>query len=962
MLTDVAEIDATQREILDLIYRLTFPLGDWPTYRKLDLYMDRELHIADTQPALLAIPAHLLLRHWGKHGFADTDEMRLTLLGVAECTDGPPDLERVAKFLRWIADYEQTQPIDANLAVTSSEYATVLGLDLGPRPEPATGNVTSALDALEDPRFGPARAEMVRLRVLAGAVPGFWGGGGYQSETPWDWYFQVDRRRVRGYRDLSGLSDLLIRESPKVVAATQPPPAYTYSVTSPFLTTYPATFPYSLNVVGEDGLSLVQQSPQEGVSSQATDQPDADSASRSTSPSGTGEPDTPSQRDIPRGEAGVRGDSPRALTPLLTVLRAEIAVLCTAAFEGGRYDDAVFEAFRYVEQAVQNRTGLTDAIGRNLLTLAFESDGEHRISVSRRGGDQLRLFQLFDGAIGLIRGDRAHKSKPSLPCRTAHECLRLLAHASVLLDLLDRDMAVAPGVEGYDQDVETLTLRVARGTPTTEVLIDERPATILRRTTDTITVSITEVLPGEHDVVLIDGTRQSPATSVWLARKPSGSSWYRVEEIDIPLFADAACTTPHTSTGLRLAVQEAGVRGQRVVPTQRRYVPGDYVSWKWDTSVSLPRAWARGHHMEPAYEVFSSSTLFDGDPQSAAHAPRTIRVTLEPPRLKVRPKERAPLRVLAWKTDGTVTWAEPLHDVKVQTPDKSVAAWNDGAIFVKGPGKFVAHVECDGLYAESDIEVAAHSRDTVAEWITGLPPVTSMAWAKTGLLLATRESQLWRVNVSDGRFSAGASLPLRPPMYGGCNIIASSSDGNLAVLLYGEPNIHVLTAISEYAASRVLEKPEPDGTITALAWHGSDLIVAMHSGTLYRVPLEGDAVLLGTAPQAVTYLCPHEAGNSLLAVAGTGTLHLWRLDPEHPEEPEELLTEPVSWSLSAVASTSRGVYATDFHGGRVLRLDGQALVPVVNGLRYPDALTESADGTLYVAEFAENGSVYRILS
>ena len=959
MESNEAEITATQRMILDLIYSLTFPTGDWPTYRTLDMHMDRVLKIADTQPALLAIPGSLLLRHWGKLGFADNDEMRLSLLGVAACTEGPSDLEQVARFLRWIADYEQLQPIDATLAITSTQYAAELGLDLGPKPDAPDGQTASAVQGLEDAQFGPARASMVRLRVLAGVIPGFWGGGGYQNDTPWDWYFQVDRRRVRDYRNLTGVDELVALERPKILAATQPPTTFGVPIVT---TTWPGMQPYVINF-GDQATSLQAplQAQQDGSAPETAARANNEGGSPPSAPSGMAGPQDTDQLEAPRTEAPFRSDNPRALTPLLTVLRREIATLCAAAFENCRYDDAVFEAFRYVEQAVQNRTGLTDAIGRNLMTAAFETGGEHRISVSRREGDRLRLFQLFDGAIGLIRGDRAHKAKPSLPCRTAHECLRLLAHASVLLDLLDRDMAVAPAVEGYDQDVEALTLRVARGTPTTDVLIDERPATILRRTTDTITVSITDLLPGEHDVVLIDGTRQSPATSVWLARKPSGASWCRVEEIDIPLFTDAECTTPHSATGVRLAQLEAGVRGQRVLPTRRRYTPGDYVSWKWDTSVTLSATWARGRHMEPAYEVFGSSNLFDGDPQSAAHAPRTIRVTLEPSRLKVRPGDRVPLRVLAWRTDGTATWTEALREVKVETSDKVIAAWSDGATFAKAPGQCLAHVEYDGLYAESVIEVAAHPRNTIAEWVTGLPPVGAMAWTKSGLVMTTREAQLWRVNVSDGRLVAAASLPLRPPLYGGCNLVAASPDGDLAVLLFGQPDTYVLTASSNYAASHVLEKPEPESTITAMVWDGSDLIVGVHTGKLFRVSLDGNAAFLGACPEAVYHLCSDKVGSSVLAVAGSNTPLLWRIDLSRPEEPEELLSEPISYGLSAIASTSRGIYAADFHGGRVLRLEGQTLVPVVDGLRYPDALAEGSDGTLYVAEFVENGSVYRIL-
>lgn len=944
------EINGTQRQILDLIYRLTFPLGEWPTYRVLDLRMDRELGIPDTRPALLEIPGHLLLRQRGTLSFADSDEMRLTLLGVAECTDSGSALEQVAKFLRWIADYEQTQPLDVDLAVNSREYAAVLDLNLGSKPDSVAGRQVAASVALEDPQFGHARALMIRLRVLAGLIPGFWAGGGYQPDMPWDWYFHVDRRRLRTYRGLNGVDDLLALERPRILELTKPPTEITVlvrdhlrrlSASTPVRSTYTQT-------QHEGGPETARQD-HTGSSPELESKPEVgDLGSLPTEP-------------ISTEDAPVRIET-RTHTPLLAVLREEIAAHCATAFEDGRYDDAIFEAFRYVEEAVQRRTGLADAIGQNLLTPAFKEPGKRRISVSRREGDHLRLFQMFDGAIGLIRGDRAHKARPSLPCRTAHECLRLLAHASVLLDLLDRDVAFAPAIEGYDQDVETLTLRVARSTPATVVLLDERPALVLRRTVDTITVSVTEVLPGEHEVVLIDGSRQGPATAVWLARKPTGANWYRVEEVDIPLFADAACSRPHDASGLRIATREGGVRGQRILPTQRRYTPGDYVSWHWDSSVTLQRAWARETASGPAFEVFGSSSLFDGDPQTAAHAPRTIRITIEPPKLKIRVGERAPLRLLAWKTDGTATWNEPLSTVDVQGTDITIAAVGNGAIIAKGPGRCVLHVEHDGLYAESTVEVAAHPRNAIVEWVSGLPPVTALAWTGTGLLMATREAELWRVNPTDGRFVAAAGLPLHPPIYGGCDAIAASSKGDLAVLLFGHPDVHVLTNQSGYSASYTLTKPELDGTITALAWNQDDLIVAMGSGSLYRFAADADPVHLGDCPDTISRLCPEKSGSGLLAVAGTGSSSLWRIDLNRIQEPEVLLRESPLFPMGAVASTTRGIFVADFYGGRVLRLVDDALVQVADGLRTPNALAEGSDGALYVAEFAENCSVYRILS
>ncbi|MFH0516313.1 TIGR02391 family protein [Streptomyces sp. M41] len=188
-----------------------------------------------------------------------------------------------------------------------------------------------------------------------------------------------------------------------------------------------------------------------------------------------------------------------AATHCWLFLREDVAELCAAALIDGRFDGAIFTAFRNVEAEVQRRTGFVDVIGGRLLAAAFVEDGPRQIKVSRRTGDQQRLHQMFDGAIGLHRGDRAHKDKPSLVCRTRSECLRVLAHACVLLDLLDRDMAVALAGLGYSQGDDTLTLRVERATPATWVLIDEQRCQVQRRDQAAVTISTAGIPTGARD-------------------------------------------------------------------------------------------------------------------------------------------------------------------------------------------------------------------------------------------------------------------------------------------------------------------------------------------------------------------------------------------------------------------------------------------------------------------------------
>ncbi|MEU9412330.1 TIGR02391 family protein [Streptomyces sp. NPDC048281] len=532
-------LEQQDRAVLDLVYGLVYPEGAWPTYRTVDLYLDKSLGISDTQAALLSISDRLLMHPWHRAGFYDSDEVRLTLRGVDACQGGRQDLDALAAFLSWVCARESEASVEqTDLAVTARDYAQTLDLDLGPLPDP-----TDPQPAAPEPvsiQTAAAREKMTRIRFLGMLVPSFWQSAGYSPAGSWDWTFFIDRRQLRPYRRVGSGADLLWLEEAQ--RGTASPPAQT-------------SVPATAGTAGEEAAA-------------------ADTAAA-------------------REETTVVA-RPGAHEAMLSVLRDDVIELCTEAVSQERYDDAIFDAFRHVEEQVQRRTGLIHTIGSDLLSQAFLEE-PYRIRVSERKQDQRRLHEMFSAAIGLHRGDRAHKNKPNLVCRTLPECVRILAHACVLLDLLDRDVAVAPAVLGYAQRDDTLTLRVARASPATRVLIDERPCRVLRRTPETITVSTAGIPTDEHDIVLIDGSLQSPRKPIWLVRGAGQENWYRVEQVDKPLYSDPDCTLPLEATGIQLATSEAGVRGQRILATRNAYTPGDYVSWSWDSTTTMPTAWCRHH-------------------------------------------------------------------------------------------------------------------------------------------------------------------------------------------------------------------------------------------------------------------------------------------------------------------------------------------------------------------------------
>jgi hypothetical protein len=542
---------------LQAVYGMLRKRGVWPTFRTVDLRFDRDLGITDAQAALAGVPAVYMQRPWHAFGYYDNDEVRLTLLGIQQCEGGPEDLLLLLRLMQWLCEVERAQdPGDESDPIARGpDFADAIGLPVeeeGHHTDTEGGTTvpgahlpeigideTASARQIEDAvqpsspvisaEIERNRATLVRLYVLAELViPHFWSAAGWPNEAErWRWWYSVDHRRIRAFRDISDVDQLI-------------------------------------DYVERERESLTRQ--------RASVRFNWDVQAAETADPWIEETDLASAAE---SEGSFQlGDE---IDVLLTILRPEIADSAAKQLRAGMYDEAIFAAYRRVEAAVQERAHLPSTIGDALVKQAFK-DASGPIRVSARSQDSDRLVQLFGGAIGLYKGDRSHKDKPALPCRSLRECLRQLANASALLDLLDRDTSVAPHVRGYDQHGDMLELWVERATAQSQVWVDERPVDVVRQGAGSLILDIAGVPAGEHDVFIVDGTRTSPVSQIWLTRDVGGENWLRVSEVNIPLYAQETGPERLDASGLRLTVHESGVTGERIVPTVGSYRVGDYVS------------------------------------------------------------------------------------------------------------------------------------------------------------------------------------------------------------------------------------------------------------------------------------------------------------------------------------------------------------------------------------------------
>lgn len=152
--------------------------------------------------------------------------------------------------------------------------------------------------------------------------------------------------------------------------------------------------------------------------------------------------------------------------------------------------------------------------------------------------------------------------------------------------------------------------------------------------------------------------------SVWFTTEPDAISWYRVVEVNLPLYQDEQGMEQLDLAGMRLACLEAGVASERIVPTRQTYQVGHYVTLH-SSAEAAGAIWVRDRVGGSLRKVWDSGLLFDGQPIAPAHPQQLMHISMEPARMLLRRGEKAPLRVLAHYTDGTATWTERLESPEV---------------------------------------------------------------------------------------------------------------------------------------------------------------------------------------------------------------------------------------------------------------------------------------------------------
>jgi uncharacterized protein (TIGR02391 family) len=133
--------------------------------------------------------------------------------------------------------------------------------------------------------------------------------------------------------------------------------------------------------------------------------------------------------------ARVESDSTSVSHASVTATHPAIAIRCHRNFQAGHYEDAVFDAFKALENEIRAKVNAPlDEVGAELMKKAMNPSNP-KLTFSPVSAEQESVYLLFRGAMGFLKNPLSHRFLQNIDERTAAEAI---AFASLLMRLVER--------------------------------------------------------------------------------------------------------------------------------------------------------------------------------------------------------------------------------------------------------------------------------------------------------------------------------------------------------------------------------------------------------------------------------------------------------------------------------------------------------------------------------------------
>lgn len=640
-------------------------------------------------------------------------------------------------------------------------------------------------------------------------------------------------------------------------------------------------------------------------------------------------------------------------------LRPEIEVVVREALRDRRWDDAIFDALRTVEAKLQLQCA-SALIGSGLVSLAFDPPNA-RVRISPNPADAQRLSELFRGALGFLKGDRSHKDAPAVPCPDEETCLRALSLASYLLDLLDLDENAAPFIQAvHGEGTEALELETLRTSPSTVVLVDGAEAPIVSRDGDVLRVRLPSALK-PLSIRLRDGHRSSPPMQFAPQAPAQDDNFHLVERVDLTVYDAPAGGGRRAHAAVRLRSYEGGRSYLRVFPAARQFQVGEYVTWDWEMTEVSPESWVEGLSGGREY-AWTTSAFFAGRHLAKRSAPSLVEIQLRPREIRLRPGERAPVRVIAFYRDGPACWREDVTgraELESLNPDVLLVTREPG-LHAKNGGTTQLRARFEKHFSSAPATVAALPQGTVAEWLGGYRRMVGLLAHPDGMLVAHQSDHLLAVRPSM-KVDRLAQMEVPSTAPSAIDVFAASPIGDLYIRSTWSRDLFEVPRDGGFSRSARIATAEDRTAFMSLTWSPplDGLLIGDSAGRIWLWRKGGRAEVWATLPLSPIGLVSTD--DALLLVPGGGRVSGYgRLD--WSARTLLVVDPPTRIFGSALLPRTDDVLLASFNEGRVysIRKTDATTELFAEGFTNPSALAQGEDGSVFVANFGGD-SISRVL-
>ncbi len=634
--------------------------------------------------------------------------------------------------------------------------------------------------------------------------------------------------------------------------------------------------------------------------------------------------------------------------------------------EAGKFDTAIFEAFRYVEGEIQGRIGSTN-IGKGLLNEAFDGPSP-KILISQNQHDREGIKELFSGAFSNIRNDRGHKKAPAIPCKNLETCFLYLSFASFLLYLLSKDQNIFPYVESIrifgTPDQPLAELRGRNFTAGTKVIAQGSELRINQINPTMMEVSLPANFSGSIRVVIDDNEGNEVSCDAQAAKRPEG--WREVIGVDIPLYEDAACTKQRSEfVSLLLRSNDVGREFLQIVPTRPGiYHTGYYVTHgPFEMGTVVGESWYRDPHTGDIRSAWSGSAV--ATPQEICKAGNFLLggIAVLPRHVETQLGEQRTLGVLGWGKDGSIRKEVDLSnelELSWQSTDSSIAHVNKSMMYPKTMGKTTVECRYKGFVASTQINVGYYPKGKRVVYFQGLRCLQQIRFdADDNLYICNQSASVYRV-LRSGGFEEIVRLPALEMMPYGIDCIAVDKDSNLYVndlstggcLRFGWDGKHYKNPVSIGTVIHGTKK----SIVVDQQGHVFIAVMGSEPGRGYIIHIEPDgSESYFQTRDMVIYLALDQEGNIYTPSQSTKAIHVYNregtlintIQDAVPESPSDILIDQ-----------GGAIYLPFFHSGKVLKVTLTKGIPtathIADGFRTPGGIAMDSQGRLYVSNFDGN--------